>query len=319
MKLYKRKILFSILLTLYIILILLLSMVFMGLGYSGSSVVYKYRFHRIFSAIATGFILGFVGGSLQSVLRNPLVDHHILGVGGGALFSVYLLYLFTPATSLFIVSIVAITGGLTALFIVISVSEAIGGSDIAYVLTGIGVSALFSGLSVTLSFIIASRNPYVIHLLLGSLIAVSYKWFIVQVILLMTASTCTVLFSKPLNTLVLGDEYAMQLGYNPRTYRFVVVIVSGVLASITVAYSGIIGFIGLVSPHISRLMLKTIDNRFVLPLSCLNGSLILLITDNFSRLILSGMYGEIPVGALTSAIGAPFFLLLLVKRFRGRV
>ncbi len=118
--------------------------------------------------------------------------------------------------------------------------------------------------------------------------------------------------------MVIGDDYAKQLGYDPRFIRRIITILSGITASIVVMVSGIIGFIGLVSPHIARLIIKSSDNRLVIPISGLIGSLLLISTDNFSRIILSNLFGEIPVGALASSFGSPFFLFLLIKRFRGR-
>ncbi len=310
---------FTITLTTLAILVFVLGNYFLSQGASSlTSRVYEYRFYRIFIAVATGMILGFTGSYMQASLRNPLVDHYILGVGGGALFTVYLTVMFLPKTIPWIISLAAIAGGFTALFLTIAIAESIGGSDIAYVLSGIGVSAMFSGLSITLSFIISTKNPYAIHLLLGSLITVSRKWFPAVIVLLAILWFSYILLSKPLNTLLLGDLYSKQLGFNPRLYRFLAITIAGASASITVAYCGIIGFIGLVSPHIARLLLKTVDNRFVIPVAGLVGSILLLLTDNISRVYLASSIGEVPVGALTSAFGAPFFLVLLVRRFRGR-
>lgn len=124
------------------------------------------------------------------------------------------------------------------------------------------------------------------------------------------------ILAKPLNTLILGDQYALQLGYNPLLYRRLAVILAGVSSSIIVALYGLIGFIGLISPHIARFMIKTVDHRFTIILSGLNASILLLITDDISRIVLSDITGEIPAGAIVSVIGAPFFLFLVIKRFK---
>jgi len=126
-----------------------------------------------------------------------------------------------------------------------------------------------------------------------------------------------VLLAKRLNVIMLGDDYAAQLGVNPSVTRLVASIIAGTSASIIVSQFGIIGFLGLVTTHIARFTLKTSDNRFVIPLAMSIGSILLYTTDTLSRVFIAGIVSEIPAGAIISAIGAPFFLLLLIRRFRG--
>lgn len=280
-----------------------------------------YRETRLIVALLSGLILGFTGSFLQSSLRNPLVDPYILGIGGGALFATYMYHLFFKITNLYWGALIASIGGLTALALTLVIAESIGGSDVAYVLSGIGVSSMFSGLSIATYYIIISVNPaasYVYTLLIGSFINVTPSRIPIMFWSLLVLIISYFVFSKSLNALVIGDDYAKQLGYDPRFIRRIITILSGITASIVVMVSGIIGFIGLVSPHIARLIIKSNDNRLVIPISGLIGSLLLISTDNFSRIILSNLFGEIPVGALASSFGSPFFLFLLIKRFRGR-
>lgn len=318
---------FLLTLILLILLIIVLYYTFVYYGLSGLSAwvidkIVLYRRTRLVLALASGLILGFIGSFLQSSFRNPLIDPYILGIGGGALFALYIFHLFFKTASLYWIALVASAGGLMALAITVVVAEAIGGSDIAYILSGIGVTSLFSGLSITIYYIIISVNPaasYIHTLLIGSFVHANPSH--IPIITLSVAALVVAYFmlSKPLNSLIIGDTYAKQLGYNPRAVRRVVTILSGITASIVVMVAGIIGFIGLVSPHIARLIMGTGDNRLVIPISGLIGSILLILTDNFSRIVLSNLFGEVPVGALVSSFGAPFFLLLLIRRFKGRI
>lgn len=274
----------------------------------------EYRLLRTIYVLLSGGVLAISGCLLQSTLRNPLVDHYILGIGSGALFAVYLSVIIA-GPSVHVTSLSAVIGGLLALSIVISLANTISGSDVAYVIVGLSVTSLFTGLSILLFYFAAVRYPYAGLMLTGSFI-MSYRDRLVYVLAAFTvAYVSSFLISKKLNTLLLGDEYALQLGVNPRKLRLVSSIVAGSTASIVVALFGIIGFIGLISPHISRLTLRTSDNRLVIPIAVVTGSTILYVTDLFSRYIASPIIGEIPSGAVVSAIGAPFFIILVLKRF----
>lgn len=322
----EKKIFLFILYTLLLLTLLVfmtLSFVSMGPG-SPSSLVIEYRLTRILTAIFAGGILAFTGIVLQTSLRNPLVDHYILGIGSGAVFATYIFYILVDfygsiQYSLYLQLLFSIAGGLTALFLTITIAEYVGGSDVAYVLAGIGITSIFSGASIVVSYFVVAKRPLAIHSLIGSLVLASKKWLpILAVIYVLSFTLMYILLSKPLNALFLGDDYAHQLGYNPRLTRFIAVVYSGVTSSIVVACCGIIGFIGLVVPHITRFIMKTSDCRYTIPVSLLMGSIMLLSADNFSRLYLVSSIGEVPVGALVSSIGAPFYLVILVRRLRSR-
>ncbi len=322
-KLHRRKIVvFSIILVVLSMVLFLLSYLFLNMGYGSSRIVYLYRLNRIVAAALVGLVLGLTGSLLQSSLRNPLVDHYILGIGSGGVFAVMLFYLFSPNVHyLAVLTLVAAAGGLAALTITIMVAESVGGSDISYVLAGIGVNSMFSGASLLLSYIVAGKNPYIAYALVGSFIAVDPGWIPLLGVLSALSIILYMLSSKPLNTLMMGDEYAAQQGYDPRTTRLLIVLFSGVIGASVVACCGLIGFIGLVSPHIARLLLGTSDNRLVPVIAGLTGAILLMLSDNFSRLVLAGPFlvsvGEVPAGAIVSLFGAPFFISIMIRRFRG--
>jgi len=277
--------------------------------------VAEFRRVRVFSAVLSGFILGIAGVYLQGCMRNPLVDHYVLGIGSGALFATYLSVILI-GYSYGYVQLSAVLGGLAALAVTIAVAELIGGSDVAYVIAGMGVNALFSGLSVFLSYLVASKYMYAIHLLVGSF-AISLPRNQPYLLLAFAVLLATYpILAKPLNAIILGDQYATQLGYSPRIHRRIAVVVAGISSSIVVSIHGLIGFIGLISPHIARFALKTADHRFTVIASGLIGALLLSATDSFVYMVLARYVGEIPSGALVSVFGTPFFVLLVIKRFK---
>lgn len=266
----------------------------------------------------SGLIIGFNASFLQSCLRNPLVDHYILGIGSGAVFATYLAIALFSLNIVILTSTFAAMGGLLALAITIFVAEYLGGSDYSYILVGVGVNSLFSGLSVLISHIAMKKTtlPPFYLMLIGSFVNASSKNIPYLVATLLITIISYPFLSKPLNTIMLGDHYSKQLGYNPRITRFSTVVMAGATTSIVVSMHGTIGFIGLVSPHLSRLALKTADLRFVAPGSALLSSLLLLLTDSISRAIFAKTIGEIPAGAIVSLIGAPLFISMLISRFR---
>ncbi|QOR94931.1 iron ABC transporter permease [Thermosphaera chiliense] len=282
-----------------------------------SDIILSYRFYRSVYTVLAGIVLASSGCMLQSTFRNPLVDHHILGVGAGALFAVYLTILIHGYSSMFIIALAASAGGLLALSLSVGIAEVMSGSDAAYVLSGLGVTSMFSGLSILLLYYVAPRYGLASLMLTGSFVH-SRKEMMPYV--LTPAAVMIISYfalAKKMNTVVIGDDYALQLGVNPRRVRLTTALIVGVSSSLIVSIFGMIGFIGLVTPHMARLFLKTSDNRLITPLAMGLGSLLLYVTDLFSRTIAAGVVGEIPAGAVTSAVGAPFFLTLLIKRLRG--
>lgn len=282
-----------------------------------SEKIFIYRFHRAIYTVLAGVVLAASGCILQATLRNPLVDHYVLGTGSGALFAVYTTLLLLEHVTLWVISLAAAIGGLSALAITVLIAESISGGDVAYVLSGIGVTSLFSGLSVLLLYYVASKYGYASLMLTGTFIhsrPENLPYILLAVILVLVGY---VLLAKRLNVIMLGDDHAAQLGVNPNLTRLSASIIAGVSASIIVSQFGVIGFLGLVTPHIARFILKTSDNRLVVPLAMALGSTLLFTTDTLSRSIMTKIIGEVPAGAVISAIGAPFFLILLIRRFRG--
>ncbi|MEM4717658.1 MAG: iron ABC transporter permease [Desulfurococcaceae archaeon] len=283
------------------------------------NVLINYRFARALSASLCGLILAISGCFLQSSLRNPLVDHYILGIGSGALLFTYLSILITNRYSLTSANTMAVIGGLIALALTISIAEKLSGSDVAYILSGISVTTLFSGLSMFSSHYVVTRYRYASVLMTGSFVIARKE--LMPPIILATLITVVgyLMLAKRLNVIILGDEYAKQLGVNPVRTRTITSIIAGISSSIVISIYGLIGFVGLISPHMARAILKTSDNRLVIPLAATIGALLLYFTDLLSRNIMAPVWGEVPSGSIVSLIGAPFFIILLLTRFTRRV
>ncbi|MEM2009654.1 MAG: iron ABC transporter permease [Thermosphaera sp.] len=280
-----------------------------------STLINTYRIFRVLYVTLSGLIIGGSGAVLQSSLRNPLLDHHILGIGGGALFAVYVASLL-GRPSYYLLMLSGVLGGLAALAMTVTIAEKFGGTVTAYILSGIGVSSLFSGSAMLLSYFLVSKNPYSVLLLTGSFVIATPEKIYAMLPAAIISSTVFIALSKPLNTILISDEYSKQLGYNPRKIRLFLILVAGISTSIVVSNFGIIGFVGLASPHLARMILRTSDNRLVVPLSMSSSVLILYATDFLSRKVLVAPIGEVPSGAIASLIGAPFFLIVMIKNIK---
>ncbi len=286
-----------------------------------STIVYSIRLPRTIVATLAGAGLGIAGVLVQAITRNPLAEPFLLGLSSTSLTIVGLSILIVPGL-LYVrayIVLAAFIGALLGFFITITLSELAGGSALTLILAGIAVSSAFGGLSHIIAFLVQVKfnMPFLI-LLLGSFSNVLKGDIHPITISLVIGIIGSMMISKALNALLYGDEYASQLGYNPKLTRRIAASLSALLTGVTVAIAGIIGFIGLVVPHITRFLIGGGDHRFVIPLSAFIGAILLLISDIIARILsyTTGITG-IPVGAITSIMGAPFFAYLLVKKMRG--
>jgi len=285
-----------------------------------SYIVLNIRLPRTLASILIGASLAISGVLIQNVTRNALAEPFLLGLSSGALAFIALAILLIPSIifSIHYVSIVAFIGAILAFTLTLMLSEAVGGSATSLILAGIAVTSGFSGISSFLAFIVQAKlnRPFLI-LLLGSLAQILDEHVIVLGFTFTLGFIVSLALAKRLNAVMFGDEHSLQLGYNPKITRLISSLLAALLTSVSVAVAGIIGFIGLVIPHMARLLMGN-DNRFVIPLSALLGSILLCLSDIFVRIASGGLaIGEIPVGAVTSAFGAPFFAYLLMAKVRS--
>jgi len=273
------------------------------------NIIFNIRLPRIISAVLIGSSLAISGASFQAMFVNPLVSPGILGVLSGASFGATLGMVlgwnwFFINISTFIFGVLAV---LFALFISFLYSNA--KNMIILVLGGIISSSLFSAL---LSILKYSADPYdslpaITYWLMGSLSfsTSSIVWNLL--IPLILGNFILIFFSKYLNALSLGDEEAKTLGINTTKIKIIVILVATFISALSVILAGIIGWIGLIIPHIARFLFGA-DNKIVLPISAVLGAIFLLVVDNTSRIIFTF---EVPIGIVTAIIGIPIFIAVL--------
>lgn len=268
------------------------------------------RLPRILIAVLAGGALSVSGAAYQGLFRNPMVSPDILGVSTGAGFGAALAILFS--TGLLGIQLSAFATGLLAVFISLSISKIIAMNHdriLLLVLSGMIVSAMFNALIMLMKYIADSESklPEITFWLMGSLTNVTMHEikYVLPVILLSLIPLW--LNAWKLNILSFGDEEAKALGVDTGQVRLIIIGCASLLTASVVAVTGIIGWIGLIIPHFSRFIAGP-DHRWLLPASFLAGAAFLLLVDDISRSVSTL---EIPLGVITSLIGAPMFLLVL--------
>jgi len=281
-------------------------------------VIISVRFPAALMAIAVGGTLGLAGAGMQTILDNPLASPYTLGVSASAGFGASLALIsgaaFIPIIGIYSVPLLAFFFSILANTLIYSIGRIKGMSSEIMVLSGIGIMFLFQALQSFMQYIATPEVlQSIVFWIFGSLSKSNIKN---ALIVLLTLCICFPMILKDawkLTALRLGDEKAANLGVDIERLRIKVFIIISLLTSVAVCFVGTIGFIGLVGPHIARIMVGE-DQRFFLPLSTLCGMLILSLASIGSKLIVPGII--FPIGIITSIIGIPFFFLLIFGKKR---
>jgi iron complex transport system permease protein len=283
------------------------------------SIILDIRLPRLLLAVLAGAGLAGAGATMQGVLRNPLVSSYTLGISAGAGFGAALAIVFQIGIFTEYPAYVTVANSflfsMLAVVIVYCIARMRGVSSEAIILSGIAVGYLFSALLSFIQYVTPEHEAVrsVVFWLLGSF--VSATWTSVLVVLPFVAITILLMIrqSWDLNVLSLGEETATSLGVNHKRILTLSLILSALVTASIVSFTGILGFICLVSPHIARMLIGN-DYRFLLPCSVLVGSCLLLCADTVARMVL--YRSDIPVGIITSLLGVPFFVYLLLSKRR---
>jgi len=278
------------------------------------SVLFDVRLPRLLAGILVGAGLSISGASFQGLFRNPLVSPHILGVSAGAGMGAALAILFF--SNILAVQILSFVFGLAAVLMTVGLARVYRTTPVLMlVLSGIIVGALFSACTSLLKYIADPLNnmPSIVFWLLGSLNNASNKDLAVVGPVILAGITVLLLIRWRINLLAMGEEDARALGVDTGRLRAVIIICATMISAAAVSISGIIGWIGLVIPHIGRLMVGP-DNKYLLPVAVLVGASYLVTVDTIAR---TAMESEIPIGILTALVGAPIFAYLLKKSRPG--
>jgi len=278
-------------------------------------IIWDIRIPRTLSGIFVGMLMALAGLYMQTATLNPLADPYLTGMASGALLGVSIAIVLSPIIlGPYIIIISAFLGAITAMIITLTIASKFRLDPIGLILGGIAVSMIFYSFSAILQFIGGEKMVTIIIWSLGSLTTASWQrtWFVFITTLILLPPS--ILMYKQLNALLLGDENAQTTGVNPKLTRLISLIIASIATAVSVSMFGVIGFIGLVSPHLARLTSKSGDHLIVLPLTCLIGSIIMLLSDTIARII--GSPGEFPLTPIMSLIGSPILLYLMGRRLK---
>lgn len=279
-------------------------------------IVHQVRLPRIMTSLLVGGILSMCGLIFQGVLLNPLANPYTLGISGGASFGAGLaLVLNITIFGIYSPSVLAFIFGGLSLVLVLKVGSIDGKIEpIGVILGGIIIGSFFSAGLTFLKYIADDEVGNIIFWLLGGFSGKSWNEVGILLIAGIIGVIIFYIFAEELNILALGEKNAISLGIDPMKIRIILLGTGTILSSLTVAICGIIGFVGLVVPHIIRTIVGT-DNKKLIITSLIWGGFLMLIADNIVRVILPN---DIPVGIITSLLGAPFFALVFKKKVGGR-
>ena len=292
----------------------ILSPIFPQLSISNTltTIVYEVRLPRILAAIIVGASLAIAGAAFQGIFKNPLVSSDLLGVSNGAGFGAALGIILSGAD--FIVQAFAFIFGIISVSVTYMISKAYkAGGILVLVLSGVAISAFFNALISGAKFIADpdDKLPEIVYWLMGSIANVSMEKILMIIIPLAIGIIILFTLRWRINLLAMGDNEAQSLGVNPSRVRLLVIVGATLLTSAAVSISGIVGWIGLIIPHMARMIVGP-DNKILIPASLSLGASFLLIMDNLSRTLISI---EIPIGILTAIVGVPLFLYLLRRGY----
>ncbi|WP_068503409.1 FecCD family ABC transporter permease [Paenibacillus kribbensis] len=268
------------------------------------------RLPRVLVGLLVGACLAASGALLQGVMKNPLADPGVIGVSAGGGLAAVITMVMLPQLS-YLLPVTAFLGAFLSALVIYLLAWDRGASPVKIVLAGVAINALIGALTNGVMVMYSDRVQAVLPWLSGGLNGRSWhhlEFMAPYAILGLIASLFAI---KPANLLLLGDDSAQLLGQRVELQRLLIILLSALLAGTAVSVAGLIGFVGLVVPHVVRLLLGE-DYRFLLPLSILGGGTLVVLADTVARSWFDPI--ELPVGILLAAIGAPFFLILLKKR-----
>ena len=277
-------------------------------------ILFSVRLPRIIFAGIVGASLSIGGVVFQAMLRNPLADPYVLGISGGSALGA-IAGIIIGASSFYLgIPLLAFCGALVTVLLVFAVAGGTRGPllDNSLLLSGVVVNAFFSA---AILFFLSIVNSLELHSitfwLMGDLSRASFHEISLAAICLCTGFLIIYFQARKLNLIVQGEETALQLGVNIERTKQLLLIVTSLITAVAVSMAGIIGFVGIMVPHMMRLVFGS-DHRLLLPTAALFGASFLVIADTLARLVLAP--AELPVGVITALCGAPYFIFLLKRK-----
>jgi iron complex transport system permease protein len=275
-------------------------------------IIFKIRLPRIILAGLVGFSLSLGGVVFQAILRNPLADPFILGVSSGSAFGAVLGIVFGLSFSLGI-PLMSFAGALLTIYLLMTIgARKMGMESSTILLTGVVINAFFGAIIMFFISVTAdARLHSMLYWLYGDLSQSRYTQLGLIAPALIIVSIILYGFSRHLNLVTAGEETALQLGVEVETTKKICLLLVSLIIGVVVAFSGLIGFVGLMVPHLARMAFGS-DHRLLIPVASLGGASFLIAADTLARTIISP--NELPVGVITAFMGAPFFIYLLRKK-----
>ena len=288
---------------------------------SSKYIIWNYRFPKAFTAILVGSGLALSGLLMQTLFRNPLAGPFVLGISSGASLGAALLImgatLFSGIFSFGIINDISLAiassiGSFLVLLIVVVVALRIK-DTMALLIIGLMFGSITAAIVSVLSYFTdAEKLQQYIYWSFGSVGNLSWHQLLLLTIIILIGVVLSIIAIKPLNSLLLGENYARSMGVNLKKSRYIIIIATGLLAGAITAYAGPIAFIGLAVPHLTRQIFNTTDHKVLVPAVLVYGAILMLICDTIAQLPTSA--NVLPINAITSIVGAPVVIWLLVRK-----
>ena len=287
---------------------------FLGMSTTDKVILFNLRLPRTLSSFFVGGGLALAGAIFQGIFRNPLADSYLLGISSGASLgaAAALVLGFTSPVAMFTgVSFFSFLGSLGALALVFYFGSQNGTiSTFRLLLSGLGVGLFLSSLVAILMIMAEEELKALIFFFLGGFSSSSWETALVALIFVPVGVLIAFYYSRELNVLLLGEETAQSSGVNTKLIQAIYAILAAFLTSVSVSVAGLIGFVGLIVPHMVRMIFGA-DHRVLFPFTFFAGGIFLILCDTIAKVIIAP--SELPVGVVTSLCGVPFFLYLLKK------
>jgi len=284
-----------------------------------TSIILQIRLPRIIAGVLVGAALAASGVLYQGVFKNPMADSYLLGVSAGAAAGASISILFASGAAIFgfsLIQVAAFFGSLFAMFLVYNISRV--GSRVpitTLLLSGIAVNFFLYAIVALVEIIAGDELTSIIFFLIGGFSNVSWLNIFSVTPFILVGITLSYFYARDLNMLALGEENAQHLGVNVERAKKVLLVLASLVTAAAVSISGLVGFVGLMVPHITRLVIGP-DHRILFPASAIVGAIFLVTCDAVARVIATPFAStlELPVGIITMLVGAPFFIILFRKK-----
>ena len=280
-------------------------------------IVVNFNVKRVIVGLLVGGALAVSGAVMQAIFRNPMASPYILGLSSGASLgaATAMLFVATSATLMLTVPLFAFVTCMGTMLLVYGLARVGNETHMeTLLLSGIAIGALLQALVSLLTYMAGDKLSDIVFWGMGNISGVSWSEIGIIIPLIITGVAVAIYYSKEINAMMMGDAHAMNLGVDVKKVRLILLIFVSMLTAAAVCFVGTIGFVGLVVPHIMRILIGP-DNRTLIPISFLAGGVFLVGCD-YAAHIFSKSLGVLPVGILTALIGAPYFIYLLRRRKR---